>query len=489
MGSELLMTATDKRHRLAFWRWELHWQALLGVSAGVLLGYVSGRVAAPGPDGIAGRWDMQVYALLGDLFMNALEMLVVPLVMSAIVSAIASLGRMQGFARLGGKTLLFYMGTGLIAILTGLALVNLIAPGRGSGLSAADAAAAVSTAGSAEASRMAELTQKTTGHGAESVLGVFRALIPDNVVGAMAGAEMLGLITFSLLFGFFVTRLEGRHREVMLAFWDGLYQVMIQMTFLVLRFLPLGVACLIARTAAETFASGNALERLAQLGLFALTTVLGLAVHAFVTLPLVLVLIARVSPVRHYRAMLPALLTAFSTTSSAATLPMTMQCVERRAGVSRRVSSFVLPIGASVNTDGTALYECVAVMFLAQLSGVSLDFGTQLLIVIMALLTSIGVAGIPAASLVAIVVILQAVNNNLPGGQVIPIEALAIILVFDRLLDMCRTMVNVLGDSVATVVVARSEGESDVLAVDTGLRDALRASRNRAEIEPEPSRD
>ena len=470
--------ATRTGHRLAFWRWELHWQALLGVIAGVVLGYVSGDVLAPGPGGMAGRWDMQVYALIGDLFMSALQMLVVPLVMSAIVSAMASLGRMQGFARLGGKTLLFYMGTGLIAILTGLALVNAIAPGKSSGLTAADAVLAVQAEGSVEASRMAELTEKTQGHGAESVLGVFRALIPDNVVEAMAGAQMLGLITFSLLFGFFVTRLEGRHREVMLAFWEGLYQVMIQMTFLVLRFLPLGVACLIARTAAETFASGNALERLAQLGLFALTTIAGLALHALVTLPLVLLLIARVNPLRHYRAMLPALLTAFSTTSSAATLPMTIQCVEQRAGVSRRVSSFVLPLGASVNTDGTALYECVAVMFLAQLSGISLDFGQQLLIVLLALLTSIGVAGIPAASLVAIVVILQAVNHNLPAGQSIPVEALAIILVFDRLLDMCRTTVNVLGDSTAAVVVARSEGEREVLATDPGQRQAaLRAGQ------------
>lgn len=473
------MTATDKRHRLAFWRWELHWQALLGVIAGVILGYLSGHVLAPGRDGMVGRWDMQVYALIGDLVMSALQMLVVPLVMSAIVSAMASLERMQGFARLGGKTLLFYMGTGLIAILTGLALVNAIAPGKGSGLTAAEAAAAVSTAGSAEASRMAELTQKTQGHGMESVLGVFRAMIPDNVVEAMARAQMLGLITFSLLFGFFVTRLEGRQRVVMLAFWEGLYQVMIQMRLLVMRFLPPGLACLIAGTAAETFASGNALERLAQLGLFALTTILGLALHALVTLPLILMLIARVNPVRHYRAMLPALLTAFSTTSSAATLPMTIQCVEQRTGVPRRVSSFVLPIGASVNTDGTALYACVVVMFLAQLSGVSLDFANQLLIVILALLTSLGVAGIPAASLVAIVVILQAVNHNLPGGQTIRVEPLAVILVFDRLLDMCRTMVNVLGDTVAAVVVARSEGEREVLATEPGPREAAqRAGRN-----------
>jgi proton glutamate symport protein len=457
---------------LAFWRWEIHWQALLGIAVGALLGYLSGAVFAPGAGSIAARWDMQLYGLFGDLFMNALRMLVVPLVMTAIVSAIASLGQMQGFARMGGKTVLFYLGTGSIAILVGVALVNVIAPGEQSELSAAEAVAAASAAGSAEAAQMAELTQKTSGHGLESMLGVFRELIPRNVVEAMAGAQMLGLITFSLLLGFLVTRLEGRRKEVMLAFWEGAYEVMIRMTFVVLRFLPLGVACLIARTAADTFAAGNALERLLQLAMFALTVVLGLAAHALVVLPLVLLLVARVNPLRHYRAMLPALLTAFSTSSSAATLPMTIECMEQRAGVSKRVTSFVLPLGSTVNTDGTALYECVAVMFLAQLSGISLDFGTQLLIVMLALLTSIGVAGIPSASLVAIVIILNAVNDNLPAGQSIPLEALAVILVIDRLLDMCRTTVNVLGDSVGAVVVARSEGEREVLAQDPAQRQA-----------------
>lgn len=475
------MTAS-KKNPLAFWRWELHWQALLGVGLGAILGYFSGTT--PAPDGIAGRWDMQVYALFGDLFMNALKMLVVPLVMGAIISAMGALGQMEGLARLGGKTLAFYVLTSLIAILTGLALVNGIAPGESSALTAADAAAAVSAEGSAEATRMAELQQKTQGRGLESVLNVFRELIPSNVVAAMGSAQMLGLITFSLLFGFFINRLAGKHKEVMLAFWEGLYEIMIQMTFLVLRFLPLGVTCLIARSAADMVAGGNALERLAQLGLFAGTTILGLALHTIVTLPLLLVVFARVSPVRHYRAMMPTLLTAFSTASSAAAIPTTLQCVEQRAGVSRRVSSFVVPLGATVNMNGTALYECVAVMFLAQLSGISLDFATQLLVVMLALLTSIGVAGIPSASLVAIVVILQAVNDNLPGGQAIPLEALAIILVFDRVLDMLRTMVNVLGDTVAAVVVARTEGEREVLAVAPGAREA--AAREAAAREDEP---
>lgn len=465
------MARESKTRMLAFWTWPLHWQALLGIVLGCFFGFLSGQVFAPGEGAaIHGRWDMQAYGLFGSLFMNALSMLVVPLIMTAIISAVASLGRMEGIARMGGKTLLYYGVTSLISVLIGLSLVNAIAPGTRSGISAQDAAQAVAVEGSAEASKMADLSKKTEGRGVDSVLNVFKEMIPSNVTAAMADQRILGLITFSMLFGFFTTRLRDRHREVMLAFWEGAYEVMIQMTFLVLRFLPLGVACLIAITSAETFASGNVLARLSQLAMFAVAVLLGLALHGFVVMPLLLGLAARVNPLRHYKAVLPALLTAFSTASSSATLPLTMECVEKRAGVSPRVTSFVLPVGATVNMDGTALYECVAVMFLAQLSGISLDFSNQLLVVVMALLTSIGVAGIPSASLVAIVIILNAVNDNLPAGQMIPLEALAIILIFDRLLDMCRTAINVLSDTVGTVLVARSEGESEVLSMDPDLR-------------------
>ncbi|WP_428266946.1 dicarboxylate/amino acid:cation symporter [Haliangium sp.] len=470
------MAATHESHPLAFWRWQLHWQALFGIVLGVLLGYLSGSAAVGDAAGLGGRWEIKLYDLVGDLFMSGLKMLVVPLVMTAIVSAIASLGQMQGFARMGGKTLLYYVCTSFVAIMIGLTLVNAIAPGERSGLSAEEAAAAVRTEGSSEATAMAELEKKTAGRGTDSVLNVFRELVPSNVLDAMARQKMLGLITFSLLFGFFITRLQERQREIMLGFFEGAYDIMIQMTFLILRFLPLGVACLIAQTSAETFAGGNVLERLTQLGMFAVTVLAGLIMHAFVVMPLILGVLARVNPMRHLQAVAPAMLTAFSTASSAATLPLTMECAEERAGASQRVTSFVLPVGATVNMDGTALYECVAVLFLAQLSGISLDFSNQLLVVVMALLTSVGVAGIPSASLVAIVIILKAVNDNLPDGAHIPLEALAIILIFDRLLDMCRTAVNVLGDTVGTVLIARSEGEHDILAEDPGARQArLRA--------------
>ncbi|MDH3343388.1 MAG: dicarboxylate/amino acid:cation symporter, partial [Gammaproteobacteria bacterium] len=191
------------------------------------------------------------------------------------------------------------------------------------------------------------------------------------------------------------------------------------------------------------------------LAVFFTAVVLALAFHMFVFLPLVLKYIARVNPILHFKAMMPALLTAFSTSSSSATLPLTLDCVERRAGVSNRVSGFTLPLGATVNMDGTALYECVAAMFIAQAYGLELSLVTQFTIVLIALLTSIGVAGIPSASLVAITIILGTIG--------LPLEAIGLILVVDRVLDMCRTSVNVFSDSCAAVTIARLEGEDDVL--------------------------
>ena len=197
------------------------------------------------------------------------------------------------------------------------------------------------------------------------------------------------------------------------------------------------------------------LEAFKPLALFFFTVLGALILHFVVVMPLILSLLGRVNPVRHYRAMAPALLTAFSTSSSSATLPLTMECVEKNAGVSNRTSSFVLPLGATINMDGTALYECVAAMFIAQAYGIELSFATQFTVVLVALLTSIGVAGIPSASLVAISIILATIG--------LPAEAIGLILAVDRILDMCRTTVNVFSDSCGAVVIARTEGEENIL--------------------------
>jgi Na+/H+-dicarboxylate symporter len=247
-----------------------------------------------------------------------------------------------------------------------------------------------------------------------------------------------------------MTRLEKGPGDVLRAFWQGVFEVMMRITDLVLRFAPLGVFALVAKVVAEA-----GLDAFRPLAGFMLTVLLALAFHMLVTLPLILRFIAGVNPLRHYRAMLPALLTAFSTASSAATMPVTMDCVERGAGVSNRTASFVLPLGATVNMDGTALFEGVVVLFIAQLYGVELGLLQQFIVLLLALLTSVGVAGIPAASLVAITLILSSLG--------LPLEAMGLIMAVDRLLDMSRTAVNVFSDSVGAVVIARSEGESNVL--------------------------
>jgi Na+/H+-dicarboxylate symporter len=283
---------------------------------------------------------------------------------------------------------------------------------------------------------------------------VFLRIIPVNVVAAAAEGEMLGLIFFSLLFGYFMSRLESDLAGLLTRMWRAIFETMMQITLWIMKFAPFGVFGLVAVTVTNTgFAAFLPLLS------FCVTVLLGLVLHAFITLPLMLHWIGRVSPWSHFRAFSPALLTAFSTASSSATLPVTMECAQKNAGVSNRISSMVLPLGATINMDGTALYECVAAMFIAQAYGIEVGFGTQFTIVLLALLTSIGVAGIPAASLVAIVVILTAVG--------LPIEGVGLILVVDRILDMSRTAVNVFGDCCGAVIIAKTEGETDVLVART----------------------
>ncbi|MDX2426445.1 MAG: dicarboxylate/amino acid:cation symporter, partial [Cycloclasticus sp.] len=274
-----------------------------------------------------------------------------------------------------------------------------------------------------------------------------------NIVAAAANGQMLGLIFFALLFGYFMTQIAAAKKSVILTFWNAVLDVMMKMTDWVMKFAPLGVFGLVAKVVSST-----GLAAFLPLAYFFFTTLFALAVHMFVVMPLLLKYIGRVKPSRHFKAMLPALLTSFSTSSSSATLPITLECVEKNAGVSNRTSSFVLPLGATINMDGTALYECVAAMFIAQAYGLQLGLTEQFLIVITALVTSIGVAGIPAASLVAISIILTTIG--------LPLEGIGLILAVDRVLDMCRTSVNVFSDSCGAVIIARSEGEDQVLRSD-----------------------
>jgi len=414
----------------------LHWQILIALALAVLMGWLTGT------DGtVFGIHWLAVYDFIGTLFLNALKMVVVPLVMAAIITGMASIAKQGGFGRLGLKTLGYYLMTSAIAIVIGITLVNLIQPG-------------VSDNPPPQLSANAELQQKLEGRDIGDIAEVFLRMIPTNIVQAAAETQMLGLIFFSLLFGYFMMKVQAPYRDTLYNFWQGVFEVMMQITDWVMKFAPLGVFGLVAASVART-----GFEQFANLALFFLTVVLALGIHFFVVMPLILRFIGGVrNPWKHYRVMLPAILTAFSTSSSASTLPVTLECIEKGAGVPNRISGFVLPLGATVNMDGTALYEAVAALFIAQLFGVHLDVSQQFMIIVIALLTSIGVAGIPSASLVAISIILVSVG--------LPAEAIGLLLVVDRLLDMMRTTVNIFSDSVGAVVIARSEGEKGVLEGD-----------------------
>lgn len=402
---------------------------------------------------LAGLPLMGALTLIGTLFINALKMVVVPLVTSAIISGITNIGGGTHLGRLGGKTVAYYLATTLMAVLVGLLMANLLSPGE---IDGQPAGAQLGLSADTD-----EALAGMAGRGAGDFADILIKAVPPNIVAAAVDGQLLGLIVFALLFGIFLRGQQGNGAMRLRETIDGLYETMMAVTLFIIRFAPIGVFALVARTAATT--GYDAIEPLAW---FFFTVIAALTLHAAVIMPLLIRVLARRSPLRHGRAMLPALLTAFSSASSSATLPMTLECVEKRAGVSNRSASFVLPLGATMNMDGTALYECVAVLFIAQAYGMDLSIAQQASVVIIALLTSIGVAGIPSASLVAITVIL--------GTLGLPAEAIGLILATDRLLDMFRTAVNVWGDSVGAVLVARSEGEEQVLMQK--VDDAWRAS-------------
>jgi proton glutamate symport protein len=421
---------------------KLHWQILIAL----VLAVVAGRLS--GTDGsVLGVTLYAVYGFIGVLFLNALKMIIVPLIMASIITGVSGMGGAEGLGRLGGKTLLFYLTTSLFAILTGLMFVNLLAPGIIDGEPARQVLGLSQQAAD-------EVAAKVADRSITDLSDVFLSMIPPNVIQAAADGQMLGLIVFSLLFGFFITRIDRDRGALLGSFWQGVADVMMGITDLIMKFAPLGVFGLVAKTVAGIGAE-QINDLAVSLGTFTLSVLLALAVHTLVTLPLMLRFLGGVSPLAHFGAMMPALLTAFSTASSSATLPMTMECVQDNARVSKRTSSFVLPLGATVNMDGTALYECVAAMFIAQAYGLELSFVTQFTVVLVALFTSIGVAGIPAASLVAITIILATVG--------LPAEGIGLILAVDRILDMFRTSVNVFSDSCGAVIIARTEGEKGIL--------------------------
>ncbi len=412
------------------------WAVFIAIFLAILFGSWVGKQAS-----IFGITFYAIFDVLGTIFLNALTLVVVPLVSSSIITGISRIGNEGGFGRLGGKMFTFYIGTSLLAILIGLLFVNLIHPGSSQSIP--------SSAGE----ELIPLKEQVAHKGAETLVQVLISIIPSNVLAAFTHGDMLSLIFFSLLFGYAISKIDSHPASVLQGFFQGTFQAMIRVTHIIMKFLPIGVFCLVAKVF-MTMGVGS----LEAVALFTVTVLLGLATFMFAALPLLLKFIARVKPIRHFKAMTPALITAFSTSSSSATLPITIDCVEKRAGVSNKICSLVIPLGTSINMSGSALYECVAAMFVAQTYGIELSLITQFLVVLMALITSIGVAGIPSASLVAILVILKVIG--------LPPEGIGLFVAVDRLLDMCRTTVNVFSDSCCAILVARTEGEDQVLTTD-----------------------
>lgn len=433
-------------------RLALHWQILFALILATLTGVIFRMLfSGHAPDGTLVAKSLGFSQFVGDLFMQALKMIIVPLIVTSVISGIAGLQGVKGFGRLGAKTFGFYAMSSLIAVITGLLLVNLIKPGLVDG-KPNEVIRKVFDAKEASASE-AELTTVATANMRESkdFLDTIKMMVPENVFAAATNnGQMLGVIVFSLLFAIAITKLPADEMRTLKDFFQAGNDVMITITRWIMAISPIGVYALMFPVIFK-----NGPDVFAEMAKYFATVLAALGIHMFVSLPLVLAFIAKVNPWAHLRAMREALLLAFSTASSSGTLPVTMRCVQDNAGVSKRTASFTLPLGATVNMDGTALYECVAVVFVAQVLGYQLGFGEQFMIVTAALLTSIGVAGIPSASLVAILLILK--NSGIPDAQAA--TAVVALLSVDRLLDMARTAVNVFGDSCAAVVIAKSEGE------------------------------
>ncbi len=366
---------------------------------------------------------------MGDLFLRALKMLVIPLIISSLISGVTNIGSGSHLGRLGLKTISYYVTTSTFAIVTGLFLVNLIQPGIGADLN---------------------FSQKVEGlvEQQRSLGQTLIEIVPENVFRALAEQQMLSIIFFAVLFGFFINLVDRSPRKLLNDLFNAIFKVMMKITLFIIRFTPLGIFGIVARVVAD---QDDLIGLVSRMGLYMGTVILALFIHAFVILPLIARFIGKINPMKHMSNMSTALLTAFSTSSSGATLPLTINAVEQNSGVSNKISSFTLPLGATINMDGTALYECVAAMFIAQAYGVDMTLVQQVIIVITALLASIGAAAIPMAGLVMITVILSAVG--------LPLEGIGLILAVDRILDMFRTATNVWSDSCGAAIIARSEGE------------------------------
>ena len=435
---------------------------LVGLVAGVIVGQlIHGSASDPAAAGT--QW-MDIGKII---LVRPLMLLVLPLVFLSVVVGVTSIGDPSRLGLIGGATLLYYFSTMLAAVILGAVLVTTIAPGVGLSPEAIsslqnDGASAYQAS---DGLRNAMGTANDKGL-AGAWMNILEQVIPTNFFAELAGGRTLGVIVFALLLGLALAA-SGPAGVPAIKVFKSLFDGVMRLVLWVLWLTPLGVFLLVTGTVAKIGLGSIA----GPMGGYMTTVLLGLAIHAFITLPLVLVLFGRTNPYAFIFKMRKALLTAFGTDSSSATLPVTIETAIDEGGCSKRSSNFVLPLGATVNMDGTALYEAVAVVFMFQLWGIDLGFGELVIVVVTATLAAVGAAGIPSAGLVTMVIVVTAVNTSLAGRGVrpLPLEAIGVIIGVDRILDMCRTTVNVLGDAVGAKIVTRLAPDDDD---DVGVNEA-----------------
>lgn len=398
----------------------LHWQILIAIIIAVPFGILFHEFAP------SIKW-------LGDMFIRALKMISIPIVFSSLIMGVSSLGGYKDLGRLAGKTFSFYLFTTLLATTLGVLLVNIFQPGVGADLNLSETVTDLA---------VTELSFK------DQIVSI----IPENIFVDLTKGNMLPVIFFAILFGFFATKVSENSSLTMTNFFTSAFDVFMKMTLFIVRFTPLGVFAIVSNiVAAQNGDPERLISIISSLGVYTAIVWVGCIIHSGAVLPALVFGFTRLNPYKHMKQMSIPLLTAFSTCSSGATLPLTIKESQEKTGISNKIASFVLPLGSTINMNGTALYEGVTAIFIAQAYGIDLSVGQQFVIVLTSVLASIGAAGIPMAGLVMVAVVLSAVG--------LPLEGIGLILAVQQLCDMPRTAVNVHGDTCAAVVVAHSEGE------------------------------
>lgn len=430
------------------WYRKLHWQIMVALALGILFGVMAVNYSW---GGFVKDW----VSPFGTIFINLLKFVAVPLVLSSLIMGVASLSDMKRLSRMGGKTILIYITTTAFAIVIGLVIVNLVKPGK---YVPADMRTQLMESYQSDAESRSD---DAAGVKLRGPLQPLVEAVPDNFFGAAASnRNMLQMVFAAVLIGVAIIRLPRSKTEPFLNVVDGLMEIVIELVNMVMLIAPIGVFALIvdAITTLAADSPTQVIQLLQGLAVYVFAVVLGLLVHVVFVYSSMLKMFTPLTVKRFIQAIGPAQLLAFSTSSSGATLPVTMKQCRNEVGVSEEVSSFVLPLGATINMDGTALYQAVAAVFIAQVYGMDLGLAAQVTIVMTALLASIGTAAVPGAGIVMLVIILQAIE--------VPAEGIALILGVDRPLDMLRTAVNVTGDSVVATVIATSEGQLNPPAVE-----------------------